>query len=134
MSASRRGAVAVIVRDDRLLVICRAACVAAPGAYCFPGGHIEGAETEEEALVREMREELDATVRPIRRVWQSLSQSGVQLYWWFAELDATCMPTPNPSEVESVHWMTPLELAAHPKTLESNRLFLSAICSGTVLL
>lgn len=126
----RRGAVAVIVRDERLLVICRAAGVAAPGAFCFPGGHIEGDETEEQALIREMREELDAQVRPIRRVWQSVSPSGVQLYWWFAELDASCTPAPNPAEVESVHWMTTAELAAHPKTLESNRQFLSAIFDG----
>jgi 8-oxo-dGTP diphosphatase len=130
MPAPRRGAVAVIVRDERLLVICRATSVVAPGAFCFPGGHIEGEETEAEALVRELREELAAAVRPIRRVWQSLSTSGVELYWWFAEIDAACAPTPNPSEVESVHWMTPAELAAHPKTLESNRLFLAAIRAG----
>ena len=130
MPTPRRGAVAVIVRDERLLVICRAVSVVAPGAFCFPGGHIEGNETEAEALVRELREELDAAVRPIRRVWQCLSPSGVELYWWFAELDAACAPTPNPSEVASVHWLTPAELAAHPKTLESNRRFLAAIRAG----
>ncbi|HEY2840424.1 MAG TPA: NUDIX domain-containing protein [Pirellulales bacterium] len=130
MPPPRRGAVAVIVRDDCLLVICRAKCVVAPGAFCFPGGHIEENETEEQALVRELREELDALVRPIRRVWQSVSPSGVELNWWFAEIDTACTPTPNPSEVESIHWMTPSELAMHPKTLESNRLFMAALRAG----
>jgi len=134
MKAIRRGAVAVIVRDERLLVICRAAGIAAPGAYCFPGGHIEPGESEEEALVRELREELDAAVRPIKRVWNSVSPSGVELCWWFAELDVSSEPVPNPAEVASVHWMTPGELAAHPKTLVSNRLFLEAICQGEVQL
>ena len=45
----RRGVVAVIVRDQRLLVIRRASGVAAPGMYCFPGGGIEPGEIEEEA-------------------------------------------------------------------------------------
>ena len=54
----RCGAVAVIVRDDRLLVILGAATVEVPGTYCFPGGvRLEAGETEEEAIRRELREE-----------------------------------------------------------------------------
>jgi hypothetical protein len=34
----RRGAVAVVVRDGRMLVIRRARSVVAPLVYCFPGG------------------------------------------------------------------------------------------------
>ncbi len=44
---------AVIERDERLLIIRQAEGIAAPGAYCFPGGGIEKGETEAEALVRE---------------------------------------------------------------------------------
>ena len=64
--SSRQGAVAVVVRDDRFLVIRRSANVVAPGAFCFPGGGIEAGETEERALVREFREELGATIVPVR--------------------------------------------------------------------
>ena len=75
----RRGVVAVVVRDGRFLVIRRSQQVVAPGAFCFPGGGIEPGETEEAALVRELREELDVLVRPIRLVWRSLTPWNVAL-------------------------------------------------------
>lgn len=46
----RHGVVAVVVENRRWLVIRRSQCVVAPGKYCFPGGGIETAETEEQAL------------------------------------------------------------------------------------
>jgi hypothetical protein len=33
----------------------------------------------------------------------------------------------NPAEVESIHWMTPQEMAALPDLLDSNREFLRLI-------
>jgi hypothetical protein len=42
----RRGVIAVVVREGRLLVIRRAQCVVAPGAICFPGGGIEPGELD----------------------------------------------------------------------------------------
>jgi 8-oxo-dGTP diphosphatase len=83
----RRGAVAVVVRDSRFLVIRRSAQVIAPGAFCFPGGGIEADESEERALVREFQEELGAAIRPLRRVWKSITRWQVELAWWLGELD-----------------------------------------------
>ena len=54
----RYGAVAVVLREKKLLAIQRSFTVAAPGAFCFPGGGIEPGETEEIALARELQEEL----------------------------------------------------------------------------
>jgi hypothetical protein len=45
----RRGVIAVVTRGDRFLVIRRSATVAAPRKFCFPGGGIEGTESEPEA-------------------------------------------------------------------------------------
>jgi 8-oxo-dGTP diphosphatase len=126
----RRGAVAVIVRDDRLLVIRRAAGVVAPGAFCFPGGGIEAGESEPQALVREIEEELGVSVRPLRRVWQSVTAWQVELAWWLAELPKDARLVPNPAEVESVHWVPAAELPAWPGLLASNHDFLRALASG----
>ena len=121
----RRGAVAICFRDDgRMLVIRRAASVVAPGAYCFPGGGIEPGESEEEALRREFHEEINVAVRPVRRVWQSRTPWQVELSWWLAELEPGARPEPNPAEVESVHWLTPGEMARLSELLPSNREFL----------
>ena len=124
---NRRGAVAVVVRDGRLLVIRRSRHVVAPGMFCFPGGGIESGESDADALVREIREELGVAVRPLRPVWRSTTPWGVRLHWWLSALDADVRLVPDPNEVESVHWYTPDEMARLPDLLPSNRSFLEAL-------
>ena len=128
----RRGAVAVIMRAGRLLVIRRSQHVIAPGMFCFPGGGIEPGETEQQAVVRELQEEIGCAVRPLRRLWENVSSWRVHLAWWQAEMDDTITPVPNPSEVESFHWFTLDEMAALPDQLESNFHFLAALKRGEV--
>lgn len=130
----RRGVVAVVVRDERFLVICRSAHVLAPGAYCFPGGGIEGSESEAEALVREMDEELGVAIRPLRRVWRCTTRWHAELAWWLGEVDDVAELCPNPAEVESVHWLTSGEMLALSALLESNRQFLDALAAREILL
>lgn len=129
---SRRGAVAVIEREGRLLVIRRSRYVVAPRALCFPGGGIMAHESEQEALVREIREELGVEVRPIRRIWESVTPWRVALAWWLAELDRAAALVPDPAEVESIHWYTPAEMAPLADLLESNRHFLDALGRGEI--
>jgi len=124
--------VAVIVREGRFLVIRRSRDVVAPQAYCFPGGAIEPGESEQDALVREIREELGTTIRPLGRVWQSITPWGVPLAWWHGELDADAAITPNPAEVDSVGWYTPEEMRGLPALLPSNLAFLDALALGQI--
>jgi 8-oxo-dGTP diphosphatase len=130
----RRGAVAIVVRDGRMLVIRRSRSVVAPLTYCFPGGGIHRGESEEHALVREFREELGAAVRPVRRLWQCMTAWKVQLAWWLGELERDAIPVANPAEVESIHWLTPAEMARLPNLLESNREFLKLVRRGEIQL
>jgi len=131
----RRGAVAVCLREDgRMLVIRRARGVVAPGAYCFPGGGIEEGESEEDALRREFREEVHVAVRPRKRIWQSRTPWKVELFWWLAELEPGAVPVPNPDEVESIHWLTPDEMARLPELLDTNRAFLERVRRGEIRL
>ncbi|HET6879164.1 MAG TPA: NUDIX domain-containing protein [Pirellulales bacterium] len=133
-SLNRRGAVAVIRDAERLLVIRRSQNVVAPGAFCFPGGAIEPGESEEEALIRELREELNVDVLPLRRIWQSVTPWRVELAWWLARLSPGAALRSSPAEVESFHWQTLEEMAALPELLESNRHFLAAIARGEISL
>jgi 8-oxo-dGTP diphosphatase len=128
----RRGVVAVVYRPPRFLVIRRSIRVAAPGAYCFPGGAIEPGEDEPAALVRELHEELAAVVKPVRRLWESVTPWNVHLAWWRAELAEPTNFAPNPDEVDSVHWLTAGEMLDLAELLDSNRAFLAAIARGEI--
>lgn len=130
----RRGAVAIAMRDGRMLVIRRSRHVVAPLVYCFPGGGIEDGESEEEALVRECCEEIGVTLKPIRRLWECTTAWKVHLAWWLAEIAPDARPTLNPREVESIHWFTPKEMAALPDLLASNKDFLDLVLSGDIQL
>ena len=131
---SRRGAIAVVPRVGRLLVIRRSAHVVAPGAYCFPGGGIEGDEAETTALVRELREELGVDVEPVRRLWTSTTRWNVELAWWLAALPASVELVPNPAEVAQATWLSVEELGSLPGLLSSNLEFLAAWRRGEFLI
>lgn len=128
----RHGVAVVIVREGKFLIIRRSQAVLAPGMCCFPGGGIEAGESEEEAVVREMQEELAVTVVPRKLLWRNVTTWGVALAWWLAELDEALEPVPNPEEVESCRWLTPGEMAQLPNLLPNNHEFLKALAEGVV--
>ena len=57
-------AAALVDADGRVLVQRRPAGAAMAGLWEFPGGKVEGGETPEAALARELREELGIAVAP----------------------------------------------------------------------
>lgn len=55
----------IIINEENKIFVCkRGAKRALEGKWEFPGGKIEANETKEEALIREIKEELDSTVFP----------------------------------------------------------------------
>lgn len=122
----RYGVVGVILRDERLLIIRRSMTVAAPNKLCLPGGGIEAGEREEEALIREMQEELAIDVQPIRLCFRSVTDWGTDLAWWLAHLDKDATPIPNPDEVAEFHWMTRDEIRVATDMLPSLPIFMDA--------
>lgn len=80
------GVVGVLVEGGRLLAIRRAEGIRAAGFWCLPGGAIEPGESQEQAIVREMEEELGLAVRPVGKVWEWLRPDGLLLlHWWRVE-------------------------------------------------
>lgn len=57
---------AVIQREDGKIFCCKRGKGALKGKWEFPGGKIETGETPEQAIVREIKEELSATIKPVK--------------------------------------------------------------------
>lgn len=127
------GVVAITSRAGRFLTIRRGPTVAAGGTICFPGGHIEPGEREEEAVVRECREEVAAHVEAVECVWRTVTDWGTALAWWrvrFVGDDQSLVP--HPVEVSEILWLSAEEMLEHPDLLVGNRPFLEAIIEGRV--
>lgn len=86
------GAKVAILKGDRIVSILRDddPGIAFPNVWDFPGGGREGAETPEDCVLREVREELSLTIAPNDLIWRQQYVSGTdasQFVWFFvAEL------------------------------------------------
>lgn len=107
---------AVIERSDRRLLIGqRRRGDTSPLKWEFPGGKVEKGETPEDALARELKEELGATLQrciPIGRVMHKYAEAPDQLEILFfaasiSEVELT------PRRFEKTAWVLPKELAAY---------------------
>jgi mutator protein MutT len=113
--------------DGRWLCIRRSATVAAPLKVCFPGGAIEVGESQELAVVREMREELGIVVKPNRCVWRWDSPTTELTLWgWIAEWDGAELK-PDANEVAEVLWLKAEEITEHRDAMPTNRSFVEAL-------
>ena len=127
----RLAAVGVILRDERFLVVKRALTESAPGACCFPGGGIEPGESEIEALVRELHEEVGITSpQPIRRLWRSRTHRNVNIAWWLTKIPSDETIVANPEEVAEIYWWSPEDMVQSGLMLQSNLDFLTELAAG----
>ncbi len=125
-------AVGILQQGERLLAIQRAATVRAPNKWCFPGGGVENSESIEQALVRELKEELNLVVVPKKKTWQSVTPWQTELHWWTVTCDSLRDLNANTNEVADLAWLTARELRTHPDLLESNHQFLDLLLSGEI--
>lgn len=99
---------AAIERDGCYLAARRTRPVEVAGRWEFPGGKVEPGETEEQALIREIREELGVDIEVVRRIpgeWPLHSDLVLHLY-------AATLITGEPAPLEQhdeIRWVTPSE-------------------------
>jgi len=88
---------AVARRGDRILVTRRPDAPGRPGQWEFPGGKVESGEGEEEALARELREELGCDVsvgRLLLRHRHRYPDLDVELAFYACDLAPDAEPAP----------------------------------------
>jgi mutator protein MutT len=102
---------AVIEQHGRFLVARRLSGTHLAGYWEFPGGKVHGGETHEEALGREMAEELDAGISNTRRIFHTAHtypERIVELHFYRGDL--TCEPRAMLGQ--ELRWITRDEFAA----------------------
>lgn len=100
-----RVAAAVIIENGRVLATQRGYGAAKDG-WEFPGGKIEAGETGGEAIVREIREELDMTIEPeklITVIEYDYPAFHLSMECWLARITAG---TPVLKEHEAARWLS----------------------------
>ena len=103
---------AVIERGGKLLITRRREGTHLSGLWEFPGGKPEPGEALEEALRREIREELDAVVSVGERIetvdWQ-YPDKRVSLVFFRCGLEGE----PRPLEGQEMAWVSPTDLGRY---------------------
>ncbi|MGI5470672.1 (deoxy)nucleoside triphosphate pyrophosphohydrolase [Streptomyces sp. CA-132043] len=111
MSAVRVVVGGAVLDRGRLLAARRSAPPELAGRWELPGGKVEEGETPEQALVRELREELGVAVEPLARIpgeWPL--KPGLVLQVWTVRLVSG---TPRPLQDHDVlRWLAPGEEGA----------------------
>lgn len=95
-----------VLDGGRLLAARRSAPIALAGRWELPGGKVEPGETPEEALVRELREELGIEVEPLDRIpGEWAPRPGLVLRVWTARL-VSGEPRPL-QDHDELRWLAP---------------------------
>lgn len=104
---------AVVERDDAFLLTRRASDAHLAGCWEFPGGKQEAGETLEDALVREIQEELGCRATIGARLLttsHSYPDLTVELHFY----EATIESDPVPQLGQEMRWVPRAELASLP--------------------
>lgn len=103
---------AVIVRDESILCAQRSAAGQLPWLWEFPGGKIESGESPQEALVREIYEELRCDISVGEMVTTTTHEyefAIIELQTYFCVLN---QGNPLSHEHENLIWLTPQALTS----------------------
>lgn len=117
----------MITKGDKVLLIQRVPSVRGGGYWAPVSGEVEPGETQEAAVVREVKEEVGLTVRPVRKVWENISSRGTfRLHWWLAEYLAGELAL-DKREVSDARWLTADEICRLDGTFEGDREFFQKV-------
>ena len=119
-------AAALFDRDGRVLIAQRPRGKPLAGRWEFPGGKVDAGESERQALVRELREELGIEVlaaRPFMRLTHAYAERDVALSLWIVERFSG---EPRSLDAQALKWVAPGRLGSED-ILEADQPFIEAL-------
>ena len=115
--------VAVLQRAGRVLVVKRGPEAVLSGYWAPLSGRIEPGESQEQAVIREVREEVRLEATPLKKVWECETDDGeFLLHWWMAEAGPGEMELDS-REVSDARWVMPDEFLHLAPTFAGDREF-----------
>jgi 8-oxo-dGTP diphosphatase len=96
---------AVVEREGRFLVTRRLKGTHLAGFWEFPGGKVHAGETEQQALLRELAEELNCGLSNVRKIFRTAHRYPdriVELHFFRGDL----MGDPHPALGQEIRWIT----------------------------
>ena len=128
----RHAIVAVIESGDEILFIERAAMDTWPGYWSTVTGQMESDESQQSACVREAFEEVGLRIKPVRKLWESMTRRAhFVLHWWQCELVGSREVTPDPKEVADHKWIKRGDIQDIPLMFSDSRWFFRAVYPAT---
>jgi len=120
----RHAVVVIIIDGDDILFVERAAGDTYPGYWSVVTGTLEPGEDQPTACTREAMEEVSLSIRPIRKVWESVTRGAhFVLHWWVCRLEGSRDVTPDPAEVGQWRWVNVAEIPEIPLMFGDSRWF-----------
>jgi 8-oxo-dGTP diphosphatase len=109
-------AVALVDSDGRVLIAKRPPGKQMAGLWEFPGGKVHPGETPEDALIRELHEELGIDTRASCLAPIAFASHGYEDFHLLMPLFAcrVWQGTPSPQEGQELAWVRPARLADYP--------------------
>jgi 8-oxo-dGTP diphosphatase len=128
----RHAIVAVIESGEDLLFIERAAMDTWPGYWSSVTGSLDPGDDQQAACIREAREEVGLQIKPVRKLWESVTRRAhFVLHWWQCELTGPRDVTPDPKEVANWRWVKYADIERIPLMFSDSRWFFRAIYPAT---
>ena len=109
-------AVALVDADGRVLIAQRPEGKSMAGLWEFPGGKVDPGETPEQALVRELKEELGIETATSCLAPIAFASHGYEKFHLLMPVFA-CRKwagQPQPREGQTLKWVMPIELSRYP--------------------
>jgi len=102
-----RSVIAAVIRDEGRYLITKRSLSEnpLPGYWSPLCGTVEPGEEQRDTVVREIREELGVTGRPVRLLETTPIEGEAVLYWWLAEI-VEGHPAVCTTELSEIRWVT----------------------------